>query len=365
MKYGNIIYFAHINSIGGIESWFYYLSELYKDLDLTVVVNSGSQPQINRLARNIRVILWDGKTRFECEHLFINFNLNIIPFVTANKISLIIHGDYEDMVRRGQLTVNNLPVHPKVDEYIGITQHVCDAWERLTGFKTKLCYNPVLVPKKHKTIRTCSAQRMSKEKGRDRIKYLVTMLDRYCAVSGDTWLWDIYTDDTKAIHHPNIEYKRPKLDIVEYYTAYDWFVALSDNEGYCYSVVENLVRGVPCVVTDLPVFRELNLNDTNSLILKMDLSNIFEVAKDMFTKKLDFEYQPPKDNWGSMFENIKSTYKYKEEAVMQNKVRALDTYQRLKIKDAVIDEILPVVEDTVEVKEIVKPVYNFKAGKER
>ena len=30
-----------------------------------------------------------------------------------------------------------------------------------------------------------------------------------------------------------------------------------------------------------------------------------------------------------------------------------------------IDEILSVVEDTVEVKEIVKPVYNFKAGKER
>jgi len=30
-----------------------------------------------------------------------------------------------------------------------------------------------------------------------------------------------------------------------------------------------------------------------------------------------------------------------------------------------IDEILSVIEDTVEVKEIVKPVYNFKAGKER
>ena len=30
-----------------------------------------------------------------------------------------------------------------------------------------------------------------------------------------------------------------------------------------------------------------------------------------------------------------------------------------------IDEILSAIEDTVEVKEIVKPVYNFKAGKER
>ena len=29
------------------------------------------------------------------------------------------------------------------------------------------------------------------------------------------------------------------------------------------------------------------------------------------------------------------------------------------------DRILPVIEDTVAVKEVLKPVYNFKAGKER
>ena len=30
-----------------------------------------------------------------------------------------------------------------------------------------------------------------------------------------------------------------------------------------------------------------------------------------------------------------------------------------------IDEIVDVISDSVEVKEIIKPVYNFKAGKER
>ena len=43
----------------------------------------------------------------------------------------------------------------------------------------------------------------------------------------------------------------------------------------------------------------------------------------------------------------------------------VDTLDEAPIAYRGIDEILSVVEDTVEVKEIVKPVYNFKAGKER
>lgn len=339
--YGNLMYFSMLNIIGGIETWYYYLSELYKDLDITVVIRRGADFQTKRLSKNIRVIKWDGKQRFECEHLFLCFNTDIIPFVKAKKISLVLHGDYEDMVKRGQLVYSNLPINSKVDEYIGITQLVCDSWERLTGIKARLCYNPVLKPREHKIIRLCSAQRMTAEKGRDRIKLLAQTLDRLCEVSGDTWLWDIYTDDTNVIYNKSISYKRPRLDITEYFKAYDWFVALSDNEGYCYSVVENLIRGVPCVTTDLPVFRELNLNGTNSLTLKMDLSNIFQIATDMFEKKLVFKYEPPKDNWRFLFEDIKSTYRYKEEVVMRIKVRALDTYQKLKIKDAVIDEVIP------------------------
>lgn len=342
MKYGNIIYFKRLNTIGGIETWLYYLSELYKDLDITVIVGSGSPLQIERLVKNVRVLFWDGKQRYECEHLFVCFNTDIIPFVEADKISLVLHGDYEDMVKRGQIHKSGLPINPKISEYIGITQHVCESWERLTGIKARLCYNPVLKPDKKRVIHLCSAQRMTIEKGKSRIKYLAKMLDWNCSHSGDKWLWDIYTDDTNAIQHKNISYKRPRLDIADYFTNYDWFVALSDNEGYCYSVIENLVRNVPCVVTDLPVFRELGLNETNSLTLKMDLSNIADVAKGIFTKKLDFKYEPPKDNWRFLFEDIKTQYEYKEVKNMLHKVKALDTYQKLKVKDASIDEILPV-----------------------
>lgn len=341
MKYGNMIYFQRLNSIGGIETWFYNISVLYGDLDVTVIINQGSAPQISRLQKNVRVIIWDGKQTFECERLFVNFNLAIIPFVKADKIYGCLHGDYMDMVERKQLSIENLPLDSRIDEYIGVSQVVCDSWFKLTGIKATLCYNPVLPVSKRRVVKLCSAQRLTKEKGKDRIKLLAGVLDNICRYTGDRWMWDIYTDDTNAISNENVYYRSPRLDVTDFYGAYDWFVLLSDNEGYCYSAVESLMRGVPCVVTDIPVFKELGLTEGNSIKLNLDTSNIYEVGKKIFTEKLQFDYEPPKDIWRSLFADVKSTYEYKEEKLMLHKVEALDTYERLKVRDAAYDRILP------------------------
>ena len=341
MKYGNLIYFHSILSIGGIETWLYNISVLFRDLDITIVTSKAAHPQINRIAKNVRVIVWDGKQRFECEKLFVNFNTDIIPYVKADRIYLCLHGDYSDMIRRGQLKLENLPMHPKVDEYIGISKTVCDSWKKLTGIDATLCYNPVLEPASPKVIRLVSAQRLSREKGKERIKMLANALDDICRKSGDKWIWDIYTDNAHVIPYVNIRYTSPRLDVADYYSSYDWLVQLSDNEGYCYSVVESLMRGVPCVVTDLPVFKELGLTSENSIMMNLDGSNVFSVANDILTKKLQFKYRPPADSWRSMFADIPSTYEYKEEKLMLHKVEALDTYERLKVRDGEFDRILP------------------------
>ena len=53
MKYNNVFYFHKINPIGGVESFFYYLSCIYKDM---VVFYKEADPiQIERLAKNIEV----------------------------------------------------------------------------------------------------------------------------------------------------------------------------------------------------------------------------------------------------------------------------------------------------------------------
>lgn len=337
--FGNLIYFSHINSIGGIETWLYNLSVLYKDRDITLIYKTGAMPQINRISQNIRCIKWDGAQTFECKELLICFNREIIPFIKADRISMVLHGDYLDMVKRKQLTMSALPIDERIDRYIGVSAHVCDSWKELTGIDAQLCYNPNLPVKQNRVVRLCSAQRLTREKGGQRIRKLANALEQL--LTDDKWVWDIFTDSKKEFIHDNVRFFDSRQDITDFYSGYDWFVALSDNEGYCYSVVEALMRGVPCCVTDIPVFNELGLDDSNSIRLNLDCSNIDEVALHLMTDKKSFEYRPRIDNWGYLFTNDASTYIYKEDAKVMLRVVALDTYQKRRIKDSVLNKILP------------------------
>jgi glycosyltransferase involved in cell wall biosynthesis len=90
--------------------------------------------------------------------------------------------------------------------------------------------------------------------------------------------------------------KNTKLNIVDEIAKADFLIQLSDNEGYCYSIVEALNLGVPVVVTPIPVFKEIGLDDTNSITLDFDCSNVKQVAEAMVAKDFDFKYNPIDDS---------------------------------------------------------------------
>lgn len=343
MKYTNLIYFRSLNSIGGIETLYYNVSCLFKDLDITFICVNADYNQKKRLSKNIRVIEWNGKDRFECERLILNFNLDIIDYVDADEYVCFLQGDYYDMLKRNQLLKSNLPIHKKINKYYGVSQLVIDSWKKATGLDAELCYNILLPPKDNKVIRLCSAQRLSNEKGGERIKDLAMALDKYSDVTGDKYIWDIYSDGhIDNFYSKNLCIKKPRLDITELYKGYDYFVALSDNEGFCFSVVENLIRSIPCVVTDLPVFTELKVNETNSIKMNLDSSNVNSVAEQIFTKKFNFKYTAPESNWGNVLINKKSNYSYKEEEnMLMHKVVATKKYKELGVADAVLGFIPP------------------------
>ena len=58
----NIFYFYNINSIGGVESMFYYLAKKYKDNDITVYYSYGDEKQIARLRKYIKVLKYNNET---------------------------------------------------------------------------------------------------------------------------------------------------------------------------------------------------------------------------------------------------------------------------------------------------------------
>lgn len=333
----NVFYFWNINQIGGIETFFYYLAKKYQDWDITIYYKTGDPKQIERLKQYVRVKQYKGE-HIKCDRAFFNFNLETIDNFEADELIQIAHGDYKAMGIKP-------PTNKKITKYLGVSKQVCKTFKEVTGFDIELAYNPIQIDKPKKVLNLISATRLTKEKGKNRIKKLAAMLDK----EEIPYIWTIFTDDINAIDNPNIVYMKPRLDIINYIANADYLVQLSDNEGYCYSVVEALSVGTPVIVTDVPVFKEIGVNKNNGFILDFDLSN---VPIDQIYKGLPkFEYKPKEDNWVDILE--KGTSIYKEELKMKVKVKCIKNYTDMQLNKSVTTNDDPFVVNSVRAEELV------------
>lgn len=317
-----IVYFKSLNSIGGVESWLYYLS---KKFEFEFWYKEADPIQVQRLAKNIKIKKYNGE-KLVCDTFIVNYSPDIIDNVEAKEYIMMIHCDYS--------AVHFNPItHPKFTKYIGVSQYVCDVFTKLTGIPSELCYNPVYLDKldveKDKKLHLVSATRLSGEKGGWRIDKLADILDK----KGIDYTWTIYTNRHPRFHSKNIEIKEPKLDLSEEFAKASYVVQLSDAEAFCLSVVEALTLGTPVIVTDLPVFKELGLNEDNSIVIPL-------MFNDFDTSKLNIEkikYTPPKDNW-SKYLPTKKTYEPNELVKVRVLKKYTDIYLNKKcIKDEEIE----------------------------
>lgn len=284
----NVFWFSHINSIGGVETFFHYLAKKYGgDHDIVVYYATGDPDQIARLRKYARVRKYLGG-RIKCDRFFCNYNTDIIENVDANEYIGIIHYD--------AIAMKMMPnLHPKITKYVGVSQLVCDNFTKVTGLPCELCYNPIVLEKPKKYLRLVSATRLTPEKGKERMRILADMLDE----AGVPFEWIVYTNDTRAIENPSIYYREPKLGLESALANADYVVQLSDGEGYCFTVAEALALGTPVIVTDCPVYKELGIkHGENAWVLPFDMTKvpIKEIAKGLPKVK----WKPPKDHWDAL-----------------------------------------------------------------
>lgn len=330
MFYTNIYYFYYLSDIGGTETFLYQLAKKYHDLDLTIVYRYADSAQIQRLQQYVRCIKFVDGMRIKCKRAFFNYGIDIIDSVDAQDYCFVIHADYKDQMERGQLT--KIPEHPKLNRYIAVSKRAADSFHAVTGKRVEVCYNPFTIEKPNKVLHLISATRLSREKGKDRMIKLADLLDK----AGIRYVWTIFTNDKNAIDHPNIIYMKPRLDILDYIADADYLVQLSDNEGFCYSVVEALTQNVPVIVTPCPVFNEIGLIDgENCYKVPFDMKD-FDVTK-LLNKPKDFVYRPPQDSWDKLLIQEPSTWT--EEKNIVYIVEALSTYKDKKIKDGQLNKI--------------------------
>ena len=309
----NVFYFYLICKIGGIETFYYNLAKKYgKSHDITIYYQQGDPEQIARLSEFVRVRKYTGQ-HIKCERAFFNFNLEAIDNIEADEYIQIIHGDYKAM--------GILPKYdPRITRYIGVSQNACDTFRELTGKDIELCYNPTRPLKKKtvKTLKLVSLTRIDRVKGFLRMQRLMDILTS-CGIE---WHWTVYTDQRLSFDNPRLEYRQPTLDIELALSEADYVVQLSDAEGYCYTVVEALQMGVPVIVTDIPVFKELGIvNGVNGFTIGLDMKN---VPVDKIVKGLKkFTYDPPEDGWDKLLVPGESDYQEKLKRIVSVMVKQI------------------------------------------
>lgn len=332
----NIYYFFYLNIIGGTETFLYQLAKKYNKYDIAILYTKADPDQLARLKKYVRCIEFRGQEIY-CKKAFFNYGIDIINHVHAEKYSLVIHADYEAILKRNPGL--KLPIHPKITEYIGVSKKACEAFTKVTGKECTLCYNPFTVEKPQKVLQLISATRLSREKGKDRMKILMKLLED----AGIPYLWTIFTNDKDVIDNPNVIYMQPRLDISGYIKNADYLVQLSNDEGYCYSIVEALSMDVPVIATKCPVFNEIGLkHGQNCYLLNFDMTDV--PIDDIYnTIPKNFNYTPLKDCWDTLFVPVKGTYK--EDLQKTYLVRALPAYKEMGKSDAKLGRIPKVGEE--------------------
>ena len=292
----NVIYFKSVNSIGGVESWLYYLSKLYNNF--VFYYKDGNPEQIERLAENVEVRKYNGE-QIECDNFFCNYNPDILDNVKAKNYINMVHSDYKSLSIMPNMNI-------RFNKNIAVSNLARDSFKEVSGRECETIYNPIVIKKPNvdkytDKLHLISATRLTKEKGLNRMQKLAQMLDK----AGIDYEWVVYTNRHRQPIGNKVVYKDSKLDILEDVAKADYLVQLSDCESYCYTIVEALSVGTKVIATDLPVYKELGLNKDNSIIYNLDMTNVnINDIKKGYEK---FKYTPPKSEWNKYLDN-NSTY---------------------------------------------------------
>ena len=291
----NLFYFNNINSIGGVESFFYYLVKKYNDIDILIVYKSSDPRQLKRLNKYVRTLQFNSQ-RFKCDKAFFNYDTSIIDYVTAREYVQIIHADYK---YRKLLHLSNA-LHPKISRFLGVSRLACESFESVMKKPCELCYNPLSLDAPKKVIRLVSATRLTQEKGYDDMLEFASCLERM----KQPYLWLVFTNDSRISEHKYMITMPPNLDITPFIADADFLVQLSTCESFSYSVVESLSLNTPVIVKNLPVFHEIGLNDKNSIII----DDVNDITQESLLKEYKFTYTPPEDNWNNILVDKKTSY---------------------------------------------------------
>ena len=294
-----LIYVAALYKIGGIETWTYnFCKAMHKYYDIMVLYDKTMDDVQKRRLLPFADVIKNTNKPIVCDTaLNCRATLTIPKNVAFKRKYMVIH------------TCRMRPeweVREQNAKNIFVSKAARDSW-KLDG---DVIYNLTQPSKPRKALLLVSASRLSWEKGENRIFTMAQMLHRL----GILFTWLVFTDvDPKNIVE-GLVYRKPTMEIKSYIQQADFFVQLSDQEAFCYSLVEALELGVPVISTPLPVLPEIGFKEgVNGFTVPFNVSECKNLLEIVNSDLKGFEYS--RDNaaiveeWRGVLGNTKPTKK--------------------------------------------------------
>lgn len=298
----NVFYQYNLNIIGGIETFLYELARLCSEnkRDLTIVYMIGDENQIRRLRKYCKCISYQEIEKpIKCKRAFFNYALDIIDSIEAEEYIQLVHADFKSEILKGYPLLQS----DKITKYYAVSKNNAKSFLELTGKEIDVIYNPLTLDDEPKIMTLVSAQRLTNEKGPQRLEKLIQELDN----NNIPYVWHIFSNERLSVKSENVVYHSPTLEIRRWLKYADYVVLLSDTEGFPYTAYESLGLGTPLIITKLPILSELGADSSNSIILDFDLSNLD--VRNIYNRAgtFNFSYKLKDKKWLDLIKG-KSTY---------------------------------------------------------
>ena len=267
-----VIWARELPLVSGLSSFVYnFCAVMRKHYEILVLYDSGSPLQVERLRKIVRV----KKTKkvIMCDTLIVNSVLGGLPEnVTYKKVIQMCHTCMSD-----KYTI------PEADEIVFTSRAAAGRF----GGKGNVINNLLERSDCKPALTLISATRLSSEKGWDRM----VALGKTFREKKIPFVWHIFTDEDIKMPMAEMVKISPRLDIYPFIKAADYLVQLSDQEAFCYSIVEALTLGTPVITTPMDVLEELGVIDgVNGYVVPYDMKGVQAANIDIYRLKGTFNY---------------------------------------------------------------------------
>lgn len=298
-----VIWTHYSNEIGGIESFIYYfVKTMSKYYDIIVLYDTMFINQIERVSRYAECRTNNPKRIIECDTIIVNRIVDPIPTNIHYKQSIqMVHG----------AKIDYATVPQDRTKIVCVSDYVKKTWGELTKDATVINNVIALDKPKHKPLMLVTASRLdAKDKGLNRMIKLAKLME----AQGIPYIWLCFSNVNSNCDCPKgMVFMKPSLDMAPWIQKADYLVQLSDEEAFCYSLVESLNLNTAVITTPLDVLDEIGVKDgVNGYTVPFEIDDSFDAKR--LLKVPEFEYKFDNASiikkWKKLLGNTKPTHSY-------------------------------------------------------